>query len=295
MRKIIDKGLELSLIFLMAFLVVDVLWQVLSRYILVSPSSVTDELAGYLLIWVGLLGAAYVSGKNEHLAIDLLLQHMRPSRRKLLRLFIFLIVFLFAVFVLIVGGAWLVYTRFHLGVTSASLEINLGYVYLALPQVLLRSAKTTAIVLLLVATCTGLSWIMSYENIPQTVSAALLSISDNPVVILILINVILLIVGIFMDMTPAVLIFTPIFLPIATGQLGMDPVHFGIMMVLNLCVGLCTPPVGSVLFIGCSVAGTKIDQVIRPLLPMFAAMVIVLFLVAFLPDLSLLIPRLFGL
>ena len=143
--------------------------------------------------------------------------------------------------------------------------------------------------------CTGLSWIMSYENIPQTVSAALLSISDNPVVILILINVILLIVGIFMDMTPAVLIFTPIFLPIATGQLGMDPVHFGIMMVLNLCVGLCTPPVGSVLFIGCSVAGTKIDQVIRPLLPMFAAMVIVLFLVAFLPDLSLLIPRLFGL
>jgi len=159
----------------------------------------------------------------------------------------------------------------------------------------LRSAKTTAIVLLLVATCTGLSWIMSYENIPQTVSAALLSISDNPVVILILINVILLIVGIFMDMTPAVLIFTPIFLPIATGQLGMDPVHFGIMMVLNLCVGLCTPPVGSVLFIGCSVAGTKIDQVIRPLLPMFAAMVIVLFLVAFLPDLSLLIPRLFGL
>ena len=126
MRKIIDKGLELSLIFLMAFLVVDVLWQVLSRYILVSPSSVTDELAGYLLIWVGLLGAAYVSGKNEHLAIDLLLQHMRPSRRKLLRLFIFLIV-------LIVGGAWLVYTRFHLGVTSASLEINLGYVYLALP------------------------------------------------------------------------------------------------------------------------------------------------------------------
>lgn len=133
------------------------------------------------------------------------------------------------------------------------------------------------------------------KNIPQTVSAALLSISDNPVVILILINVILLIVGIFMDMTPAVLIFTPIFLPIATGQLGMDPVHFGIMMVLNLCVGLCTPPVGSVLFIGCSVAGTKIDQVIRPLLPMFAAMVIVLFLVAFLPDLSLLIPRLFGL
>ena len=164
-----------------------------------------------------------------------------------------------------------------------------------LPEVLLRSARTTAIVLLLVATCTGLSWIMSYENIPQTVSRLLLAISDNPVVILLLINVILLAVGIFMDMTPAVLIFTPIFLPIATQQLGMDPVHFGIMMVLNLCVGLCTPPVGSVLFIGCSVAGVRIDQVIRPLVPLFVAMVVVLLMVAFLPDLSLLIPRLFGL
>ena len=164
-----------------------------------------------------------------------------------------------------------------------------------MPHVLLQSAKTTAVVLLLVATCTGLSWIMSYENIPQTVSAALLGISSNPVVILIIINLVLLVVGIFMDMTPAVLIFTPIFLPVATSQLGMDPVHFGIMMVLNLCVGLCTPPVGSVLFIGCSVAKVKIEQVIQPLLPMFLAMVVVLFLVAFLPEISLLIPRLFGL
>ena len=136
---------------------------------------------------------------------------------------------------------------------------------------------------------------MSYENIPQTVSAALLGISSNPVVILIIINLVLLVVGIFMYMTPAVLIFTPIFLPVATSQLGMDPVHFGIMMVLNLCVGLCTPPVGSVLFIGCSVAKVKIEQVIQPLLPMFLAMVVVLFLVAFLPEISLLIPRLFGL
>ena len=133
MRTIIDRGLEFLLTFLMAFLVIDVLWQVLSRYILVSPSSVTDELAGYLLIWVGLLGAAYVAGKNEHLAIDLLLQHLRPSLRKPLQTFIFGVIFLFALFVLVIGGSWLVYTRFHLGVTSASLEINLGYVYLALP------------------------------------------------------------------------------------------------------------------------------------------------------------------
>jgi len=161
-----------------------------------------------------------------------------------------------------------------------------------LPDVIIRSVKTTAIVMLLVAASIGLSWIMSYENIPQNVSNGLLSISDNPFVILLIINFILLFVGIFMDMTPAVLIFTPIFLPIVTVQLGMDPIHFGIMMVLNLCVGLCTPPVGSVLFIGCSVANIKIEKVVRPLLPMFIVMIIVLLLVTYIPELSLWLPGL---
>ncbi len=159
-----------------------------------------------------------------------------------------------------------------------------------LPDVILRSVRTTAIVMLLVAASIGLSWIMSYENIPQNVSAGLLSISENPFVILLIINLILLFVGIFMDMTPAVLIFTPIFLPIAVTQLGMDPIHFGIMMVLNLSVGLCTPPVGSVLFIGCSVANIKIEKVVRPLLPLFVVMIIVLMLVTYIPELSLWLP-----
>jgi tripartite ATP-independent transporter DctM subunit len=138
-----------------------------------------------------------------------------------------------------------------------------------------------------------MSWLLSYENIPQNVSAALLAVTDNPVVILLIINVILLVVGTFMDMTPAVLIFTPIFLPVVT-RLGMDPTHFGIVMVLNLCIGLCTPPVGSVLFVGCGVAGTSITQVIRPLLPMYAAMVLVLIVVTFVPRLSLWLPEAFG-
>ena len=161
-----------------------------------------------------------------------------------------------------------------------------------LPAIILRSVRTTCIVLLLVATSIGMSWIMSYENIPQNVSSGLLSLSDNPVVILLMINFILLFVGIFMDMTPAVLIFTPIFLPIVTSQLGMDPIHFGIVIVLNLCVGLCTPPVGSVLFIGCSVANQKIEQVIRPLLPMFIIMIVVLMLVTYIPSISLWLPNL---
>ena len=133
MRKQIDKGLELLLIGLMALLVVDVLWQVLNRYVLASPSSFTDEVAGFLLIWVGLLGAAYVSGREEHLAIDLLLQQASEQGQYRLKLVGYGCVCLFALAVLVGGGSWLVYTRFHLGVTSASLALNLGYVYLVLP------------------------------------------------------------------------------------------------------------------------------------------------------------------
>ena len=163
-----------------------------------------------------------------------------------------------------------------------------------LPEILLSSVETTGIVMLLVATCMGLSWIMAYENIPQNVSAGLLNISDNPFVILLIINMILLFVGVFMDMTPAVLIFTPIFLPIVQTQLGLSPIHFGIIMVLNLSVGLCTPPVGSVLFIGCSVSKVRIDTVIKPLLPMFLAMIAILLIVTYIPKISLWLPGIFG-
>ncbi|HLE56296.1 MAG TPA: TRAP transporter large permease subunit, partial [Rhodothermia bacterium] len=162
-----------------------------------------------------------------------------------------------------------------------------------LPGILLDTSKTTAIVMLLIATSMGLSWVMALENIPQNVSAGLVGLAENPIVILLIINLLLLAVGTFMDMTPAVLIFTPIFLPIVQ-ELGMDPVHFGIMMVVNLCVGLCTPPVGSVLFVGCALAGLPITKVIRPLLPLFGAMIVSLMIVTYVPELSLWLPRLFG-
>ena len=163
-----------------------------------------------------------------------------------------------------------------------------------LPKILLDSASTTAVVMLLIATSIGMSWILAYENIPQSITETLVALSDSKIVILLFINLILLAVGTFMDMTPAVLIFTPIFLPIAV-ELGIDPVHFGIIMVLNLCIGLCTPPVGSVLFVGCSVGGTTITKVIRPLMPLFIAMVISLLIVTYVPGLSLWLPSLFGL
>ncbi|MCB0752570.1 MAG: TRAP transporter large permease, partial [Ignavibacteriae bacterium] len=162
-----------------------------------------------------------------------------------------------------------------------------------LPEILLQSASTTAIVMLLVGTSMAMSWVMAYENIPQNVAQALLALSENKIIILIIINLILLFIGTFMDMTPAVLIFTPIFLPVVT-QLGVNPIHFGIMMVMNLSVGLCTPPVGSVLFVGCSVADLPITKVIKPLIPMFIAMIIALLLVTYIPELSLYVPQFFG-
>ncbi len=160
--------------------------------------------------------------------------------------------------------------------------------------ILISTCKTSGIVLFLVACSIGMSWVMAYEDLPQSLSVWLLSFSDNPIVILLLINLILLFVGIFMDITPAVLIFTPIFLPIVQ-ELGISEVHFGIIMILNLCIGLCTPPVGSVLFVGCSIANLKITQVIKPLIPLFIAMIIALLLITFIPGLSLWLPELFGL
>ncbi|MBB6056467.1 TRAP transporter large permease [Tolumonas osonensis] len=162
-----------------------------------------------------------------------------------------------------------------------------------LPKIILDSVITTSIVLLLIGISVGMSWAMTNADIPYTISDALMSVSENPIVILLIINIILLIVGVFMDMTPAVLIFTPIFLPIAT-NLGMDPVHFGIMMVFNLCIGLCTPPVGSALFVGCSVSGVRLQALIKPMLPFFAALLVTLLAVTYIPSLSLFLPGLFG-
>ena len=163
-----------------------------------------------------------------------------------------------------------------------------------LAPICLKAAQTTAIVMFLIAASIAMSWILAYENIPAIVGEALVNISDNPIVILLLINIVLLLVGIFMDMTPAVLIFTPIFLPVAV-ELGMTPLHFGIMLVLNLCIGLCTPPVGTILFVGCALAKTTISQMVRPMIPMYAAMFVVLMLITYIPELSEALPRYFGL
>ncbi|WP_076547680.1 TRAP transporter large permease [Maribacter ulvicola] len=223
----------------------------------------------------------------------------RSSLKQVGKTFIDALPSLFMLVVVIGGIVTGIFTATEASAIAVLYSLVLGFIYKEislpkLPQILLDSSATTAIVMLLIGSSMCMSWALSYENIPQDISSGLLSLSDNKIIILLIINLLLLFVGIFMDMTPAVLIFTPIFLPVVT-KLGLDPVHFGIIMVLNLCIGLCTPPVGSVLFVGVGVAKTTIEKVFKPLLPLFIAMIIALFLVTYIPQLSLWLPSLFDL
>ena len=151
----------------------------------------------------------------------------------------------------------------------------------------------TGIIIFLIGVSSIMSWVMAFTNIPSLVSSALLSISSNKYVILFLINIILLVVGTFMDMTPACLIFTPIFLPVCQA-LGMNTIHFGIMLIFNLCIGTITPPVGTTLFVGVKVGGVKIETVFKQLIVYFAAIFAVLMLVTYVPQISLALPSLMG-
>ncbi len=162
-----------------------------------------------------------------------------------------------------------------------------------MPGILVDAATTTSIVLLLIATSMALSWVLAYERMPDAIQQMFSVLGNERVVTLLAINVLLLVAGTVLDITPAVLIFAPILLPIVQ-PLGVDPVHFGIIMILNLCIGLCTPPVGSVLFLGCSVSGVSITAVSRALVPLYVAMIAALLLVTFVPEISLALPRWFG-
>lgn len=255
-------------------------------------------IAGYLpgiLLMLGLMISCGIYAKAKGYPVG-----QRMSAREAVKKSLDAIPSLFLI-VLVIGGIIGGYvTATEASVIAVLYSLLLSIVFYRqvkvseLPGILIKSVETTAIVMLLIGTSSAMSWILSYENIPQTISNALITLSDNPILILLIINLVLLVVGIFMDMTPAVLIFTPIFLPVVA-ELGISPLHFGIMMVLNLCIGLCTPPVGSVLFVGCSIAKTTIAQMVRPLLPMYFAMFAVLMLVTYVPWISEALPRYFGL
>ena len=161
-------------------------------------------------------------------------------------------------------------------------------------DVLVSTATMTTIVMLIIGASSVLSFVLSFTGLPQAISNLMLGLTTNKVILLLLINIILLVVGTFMDMAPALLIFTPIFLPVAQ-SVGMDAIQFGVMIVMNLSIGTITPPVGSVLFVGCSVAELKVEDVIRRLLPYFAAICVSLLFVTFVPAVSTWLPTVLGL
>ncbi|EGU29479.1 TRAP transporter large permease [Vibrio scophthalmi] len=196
----------------------------------------------------------------------------------------------------ILGGVFTATEASAIAVVYA-LALSLGYRALdirKLPEIFLSTAKMSAIVIFMLATSSIMSWVMAFTQIPAMIADSLLSLTDNPIIILLIINLVLLFVGTFMDPTPAVLIFTPIFLPICM-NLGMDPVQFGIILVFNLSLGTITPPVGPILFTGCKVSGISIDDVIKTLLPFFFVIFVVLMLVTFIPAISMTIPEMMGL
>ncbi|EAW1718929.1 TRAP transporter large permease [Salmonella enterica subsp. indica] len=162
-----------------------------------------------------------------------------------------------------------------------------------LPSILQQTVVMTGVIMFLLATSSAMSFSMSITNIPAALSNMILGISANKLVILLVITVFLLIIGAFMDIGPAILIFTPILLPIMT-KLGVDPVHFGIIMIYNLAIGTITPPVGSGLYVGASVGKVKVEDVIKPLIPFYGAIIGVLLLITYIPEMTLFLPRLLG-
>lgn len=202
--------------------------------------------------------------------------------------------------VIIIGGILRgVFTATEASAVAVAYATVLGLIYKGftlkdLPRIILASAKMTGIITLMIGLSSIMSWVMAFTSLPDIIAGGILAMTSNKYVILVLMNVILLVVGTFMDPTPAVLIFTPIFLPICQ-TFGMHPVQFGIMVSMNLCIGTITPPVGSILFTGCKVGGVKIEQVIKQLLPYFGIILIALLLVTYIPAISMALPTAAGL
>ncbi len=272
---------------------------VLILYSLVSGGTSISALfiAGYLpgiLMGLSVMIVAYFIAKKQSYPVA-----ERPSFSQGVKVFLDAIPSLLLIVIVIGGIVAGIFTATEGAAVAVLYSVILAAVYREIkwkdiPGILTETVVMTGIVLFLVGASSIMSWVMAFTGIPTAITDLLLQASENPIIILLIMNIILLIVGTFMDLTPAVLIFTPIFLPIAV-QLGMDPVHFGIVLVFNLCIGIMTPPVGSALFVGCSVANVSIESVLKPLTKMFVALIIALMLITYIPWISMVLPRLFGL
>ncbi len=200
--------------------------------------------------------------------------------------------------VIIVGGAlsgiFTVTESGAIGVIYAFVITALAYRSLSFPDfcaAVAQSVRTTAMVMILVGSATAFAYLLALYRVPEQLTALLTAISDNPVIILLILNVMLLVLGMIMDMAALILICTPIFLPVVTA-FGMDPVQFGVILMMNLGLGLCTPPVGACLFVGCAIGNVPIDKAVKSIWPFYLAILLALMIVTFVPPASLLLPSL---
>ncbi|MFC0559037.1 TRAP transporter large permease [Halalkalibacter alkalisediminis] len=272
---------------------------VLIVYSLVSGGTSVAALfmAGYIpgILWgLAVMVVAYFMAKKEGYSIS-----ETPNTKDKVYIVGSAIPSLFLIVIVIGGIVAGIFTATEGAAVAVLYATLLSLIYKSLkvrdiPAILKETIEITGMILFLITASALFSLVMSYIGLPEALSRALLSITENQIGIILIMIAILLMIGTFMDITPAVLIFTPIFLPVAQ-TFGMDPVHFGMVVCFALCIGNMTPPVGSALFVGCSVAEVRIENVIKTLLPYFAAVIIVLLFVAFIPQISLFLPNLFGL
>ncbi|WP_080848443.1 TRAP transporter large permease [Cytobacillus gottheilii] len=268
-------------------------------YSLVSGGTSVAALfiAGYLpgILWaIATMIVAYVIAKKKNYPVS-----EKISLSEKWKVFLDAIPSLLLIVIVIGGIIAGIFTATEGSAIAVVYSLILSIFYRSLklkdiPKILIETVEMTAIIMLLVAASSILSIVMSFTGIPEAITSGILGLTDNPILILLLMNIILLFIGTFMDITPAVLIFTPIFLPVVN-TLGMDPVHFGIMMSMNLCIGSITPPVGSALFVGASVGRVKIEQVTKPLLPFYGAIIVVLLAVTYIPQITMVLPNLLDL
>lgn len=271
---------------------------VLITYSLVSGGTSVAALfmAGYIpgILWgIGCMIVAFVLAKkygysgNEKITLSSALKITIEALPALLLILI------------VIGGIVKgIFTATEGSVVAVVYSLILSFIYRTinikdLYKIIKDSAETTGIIVFLIGVSGVMAWVMAFTGIPEAISSALLSLSNNKIILLLIINLILLIVGTFMDITPAILIFTPIFLPICK-EFGMNEIQFGIMLVYNLCIGTITPPVGNILFVGVRVAGAKLENVIKPLLPYYVVIFAVLLLVTYVPQVAMVLPRLMG-
>lgn len=254
-------------------------------------------IAGYLpgILWgLGIMAVASIMAKKMKLKSD-----EKGTFKEYLKVVFDAIPSLMLIIIVIGGILKGVFTATEGSAIAVVYSLLLSFIYRELkmadlPKIFLNSAMMSAIVIFMIGVSSIMSWTMAFAHIPQKIAQILLSMTDSYVVILIIMNILLLIIGTFMDPTPAVLIFTPIFLPIVE-KFGMTPVHFGIMLVFNLCIGTITPPVGPILFTGCKVGKVSIEEVFKWLLPFYLITILILFIVTFVPEFSMFLPKSFGL